>query len=70
LADRKAKGKVETLIEIDQKMVNQKDLSQMEIEVTSSEMIKENRGVLDVTKRVTSKETVWQKMSTCTIRKK
>ena len=33
-------------------------------------MIEKSRDVLDVTKRAISKETVWQKMFTCTIKKK
>jgi len=44
------------LIEIDQRMVSPKDPLQKTKEVTLSEIIEENRGVLDVTKRVTSKE--------------
>ncbi len=42
----------------------------MEIGAMSSEMIEESRGVLDVAKRDTSKETAWQKMSICTERRK
>ncbi len=70
MANREAKGKDKILIRIDQRMVNQKGLSQMKIEVMQAEMIEENRDVLDVTKRAISKETVWQKMFTCTIKKK
>ncbi len=42
----------------------------MVIEVMSSEMTEENRSVSDVNKRVTLKRTAWQKMSTCTRRRK
>ncbi len=70
MADGEAKGKNKILIEIDQKMVNQKDPSQMVIEVIPPEMIEVNKGALDAAKRGTSKETAWQKTSTCTKRKK
>jgi len=39
-------------------MVNQKGLSQIEIEVISSEMIEVSRGVLDAAKRSISKGTI------------
>ena len=58
MADGGVKRKDETLIGIDQRMVNQKDPSQMEIEVMPPEIIKENKGILDVAKRDTSKETI------------
>jgi len=58
LADGKAKGKDEILTEIDQRMVNQKDPSQMVIEIMLPEMIKVNKSTLDMIKRDTSKEIV------------
>ena len=64
------KEKAKILIGIDQRMVNQKDSSQIEIEAMLSEMIKESKDALDVVKRATLKETIWQKMFTCTIRRK
>jgi len=70
LADGKAKGKDETLIRIDQRIVNQKDPLQMIIEVISPEMIEVNKGISDTAKRDISKETVWQKTSICTMRKR
>ena len=42
----------------------------MVIEVMPSEMIEVNKGVLDVAKRNTSKETVWQRTFIYTKRKK
>ena len=50
-------------------MVNQKDSSQMVIEVMPSEMIEVNKDASDVARRDISKETVWQKTSICTKRK-
>jgi len=70
LADRETKGKDKTLTKIDQRMINQRGFSQMKIEVMSPEMIEENKGILDVAKSDTSKETAWQKMSIYTKRKK
>jgi len=70
LTDGEAKGRDETLTEIDKKMVNQKDLSQIVTEVMLSEMIEMNKDVLDVAKKAISKETAWQKMSICTKRKR
>ncbi len=58
MADGKAKGKDEILTEIDQRMVNQKDPSQMVIEIMLPEMIKVNKSTLDMIKRDTSKEIV------------
>jgi len=58
LADSKGRKKNKILTGIDQRMVNQKDLSQIVIEVMSSEMIKENKGALDVVKKNTLKEIV------------
>ncbi len=69
MVDGEAKGEEETLIRIDQRIVNQKDPLQMGTEVTSLEMIEENRDVSDVDKRDTSKRTAWQKTSICTKRK-
>jgi len=57
LADGEAKGENETLIGTDQRRVNQKDPSQMVIEVMSPETTEGNKGALDVDKRVTSKGT-------------
>jgi len=59
LADKEAKEKGKTLIEIDQRMVNQKDFSQMIIEIIPLKMIEENKGISDVIKRDTLKEIVW-----------
>ena len=58
MADGEAKKKDEILIEIDQKMINQKNPLQIVIEVMRSEMIEESKGTSNVTKRATSKETV------------
>ncbi len=60
----------ETLIRIDQRMVNQKDPLQMVTGAMLSEIIEGNKDVSDADKRGISKETAWQKMSTCTKRKK
>ncbi len=70
MTDRGAKEENEILIKIDQKMINQKDSSQMVTEVMPPEMTERNKDVSDVGKRDTSKGTAWQKMSTCTKRKK
>ena len=42
----------------------------MVIEVMSLEMIEESRDVSDAAKKATLKETAWQKISTCIIRRK
>ncbi len=55
MADGEAKGEDKTLIRIDQKMVNQKNPSQMVVEIMPLETIEGNKGVLDVDKRGTSK---------------
>ena len=70
MADEGVKGKDEILIEIDQRMVNQKDPLQMIIEVMPSEMIEVNKDVSDVIKKDTSKETAWQKIFICIKKKK
>jgi len=70
LEDGGVKGKDEILTRIDQRMVNQKDSSQMIIEVMQSEMIERNRDVSDVAKRAISKGIVWQKIFTYIMRKK
>ncbi len=57
LANGKDKGKDETLTGIDQKVINQRGLSQMVIEVMLPEMIEVNKGVSDVVKRDISKGT-------------
>ncbi len=59
MADEKAKGRDEILTEINQRMVNQRDLSQIEIGVMLSGMIEGNKDASDVIKRCTSKETAW-----------
>ena len=51
-------------------MVNQKDPSQMEIEVMQAKIIERNRDVSDVAKRAISKGIVWQKIFTYIMRKK
>ena len=70
MADGEAKEKDETLIGIDQRMVNQRGLLRMEVEVMLLEMIEENKDALDAVRRCTLKETTWQKMSICIKRKK
>ena len=70
MKDGRAKGEDETLIEIDQRMANQKDPLQMIIEVMLSEMIEGNKDASDTDKRGTSKGTAWQKTSICIKRKK
>ncbi len=70
LADGEVKEKDEILTGIDQKMVNQKDPSQMVIEVMLLEMIEVNKDTLDVTKRDILKGIVWQKTSICIMRKR
>ncbi len=70
MTNRRAKGKDEILIEIDQRIANQKDPTQMATEVMPPEMIEGNKDVSDVDKRGTLKETAWQKTSICTKRKK
>ncbi len=70
MADGEVKGKDEILIEIDQRMVNQKDSSQMVIEVILSEMTERNKDASDADKRGISKRTAWQKMSICIKKKK
>jgi len=57
LTDGEAKKKDETLTGIDQRMVNQRGLSQMEIEVMQAEIIGTNKDASDVAKRGISKET-------------
>ncbi len=57
MADGETKGKDEIPIGTDQRRVNQKDPSQMVIEVMSPETTEGNKGALDVDKRVTSKGT-------------
>ena len=58
MADGEAEGEDETLTGIDQRIVNQRGLTQMETEVMLLKMIEENKGILDVAKRNTLKETV------------
>ena len=70
MAGGRAKEEDEIPIGIDQRMANQKDPSQMVIEVMPSETIEGNKDVSDANKRDISKGTVWQKMSICTERKK
>jgi len=59
LVDGKIRGRNETLTETDQRMINQRGLSQIKIEVMPSKMIEMNKDALDVIKRDTSKEIVW-----------
>ncbi len=42
----------------------------MVIEAMSLEMTEESRDVSDTAKRITLKETAWQKISTCTMKRK
>ena len=58
MADREAKGKDKILTEIDQRMINQRGLSWMVIEVMLPETIEVNKGALDVVKRGILKEIV------------
>ncbi len=51
-------------------MVSLKDPSQIVIEIMLPKMTEENKDVLDVTKKAISKETIWQKMFTCIMRRK
>ncbi len=55
MANEGAKGKDETLIGIDQRMVNQKDPSQMVIEVMLPETIEGNKDVSNADKRAFQK---------------
>jgi len=57
LTDGEAKGEDETLIGIDQRMVNQKDSLQMETEVMPLGTTEVNKDVSDADKRGTSKGT-------------
>ncbi len=70
LVDGGVKGEDETPIGIDQRMVNQKDPSQMVIGVMLPEMTEGNKDVSDADKRDILKGTAWQKTSICTKRKK
>ena len=70
MAGGEAKEEDEILIGIDQRMVNQKDPSQIATGVMLSEMTEGNKDVSDANKRGISKETAWQKTSICTKRKK
>ncbi len=70
MAGGRAKEEDEIPIGIDQRMANQKDPSQMVIEVMPSETIEGNKDVLDADKRGTSKGIVWQKISICIKKKK
>ncbi len=57
MTDGEAKGEDETLIGIDQRMVNQKDSLQMETEVMPLGTTEVNKDVSDADKRGTSKGT-------------
>ena len=70
MADGGVKGEGETPTGIDQRMANQKDPSQMVIEIMSPETIEENKDVSDADKRDISKGIAWQKTSICIKRKK
>jgi len=70
LTDSEDRKKNKILTGTDQRMVNQKDSSQMEIEVIQVEMIKGNRDVSDAAKRVISKGIAWQKTSIYIMRKR
>ena len=56
MADEEAKGKAKTLIEIGQRMDNQKDSSQMVIGVILLKMTEKSRDISDVAKRIILKE--------------
>jgi len=58
LVDKKIKGKDEILIEIDQRIVNQKDLSLRIKEAMLLEIIKESKDASDIDKKATLRETV------------
>jgi len=70
LADEEVRKRTETLIGIGQRIVNQKDPSLKIKEVILSEMIKESRDASDMAKKAILREIVWQKMSTCTMKRK
>ena len=57
MTDEEVREKAETLIEIDQKMVNQKDPLRKIKKVILLEMTEESKGASDVVKRITLKET-------------
>ncbi len=58
MVDKKIKGKDEILIEIDQRIVNQKDLSLRIKEAMLLEIIKESKDASDIDKKATLRETV------------
>ena len=70
MANGEVREEDEIQIGIDQRMVNQKDISQMVTEVMPSGMTEGNKDASDVDKRDTSKGTAWQRTSICTKRKK
>ena len=70
MADREVKKVAETLIEIDQKTVNQKDPLQIKKEAMPPEMTEESRSILDMAKRATLREIAWQKMFIYTMKRK
>jgi len=51
-------------------MVNQKDPSSKTKEVISLETIEESKDISDAAKKATLKETAWQRIFICTIRRK
>ncbi len=70
MANGKAKEKGETLIGIGQKMDNQKNFSLKIKEAMLLGIIEESKSALDVAKKVTLKETAWQKMFICIMKRK
>ena len=70
MADGEDRERDETLTGIDQRIVNQRGLTQIAIEVMPPEMIERNKGVSDADKRGILKGTAWQRMFICTKKKK
>jgi len=70
LTNRGVKKRDKILTEINQRIANQEDCIQKTKGVISLGMIKKSKGISDITKRITLKETIWQKTSTYTKKKK
>ena len=70
MADGEVKEKAKTLIRIGQKMDNQKDPSLKIKEAMLPRTIEGNRNVSDMVKMAILKETTWQKIFTCTMKRK
>ena len=57
MANEEVKGRDKILTGIDQRMVNQRGLLQIEIEIMPLEMIEENKDASDAVKKDISKKT-------------